>query len=217
MNSIIGCAQNAFNNLCELKINNLELIKEISDNVLANEKVILEENRKDIEIKKGFELDFKFIKLLLNNLLNNKTLYKKKFLDKAKKEIIEYDNLGVLETFFDGNTYIFLEMAIKTLISNNAMIFISQKNYMKHTKLKFFRKSAEQVKRDFTDALLGVGHPEKKRGQEGRAAGAGPYTVPGWQQRSLPAGRRDVGRNRRRCAFQGQGLRHPPGPAAPGR
>ena len=133
MNSIIGCAQNAFNNLCELKINNLELIKEISDNVLANEKVILEENRKDIEIKKGFELDFKFIKLLLNNLLNNKTLYKKKFLDKAKKEIIEYDNLGVLETFFDGNTYIFLEMAIKTLISNNAMIFISQKNYMKYT------------------------------------------------------------------------------------
>ena len=133
MNSIIGCAQNAFNNLCELKINNLELIKEISDNVLANEKVILEENRKDIEIKKGFKLDFKFIKLLLNNLLNNKTLYKKKFLDKVKKEIIEYDNLGVLETFFDGNTYIFLEMAIKTLISNNAMIFISQKNYMKHT------------------------------------------------------------------------------------
>ena len=133
MNSIIGCAQNAFNNLCELKINNLELIKEISDNVLANEKVILEENRKDIEIKKGFELDFKFIKLLLNNLLNNKTLYKKKFLDKAKKEIIEYDNLGVLETFFDGNTYIFLEMIIKTLISNNAMIFISQKNYMKYT------------------------------------------------------------------------------------
>ena len=133
MNSIIGCAQNAFNNLCELKINNLELIKEISDNILANEKIILEENRKDIEIKKGFKLDFKFIKLLLNNLLNNKTLYKKKFLDKVKKEIIEYDNLGVLETFFDGNTYIFLEMAIKTLISNNAMIFISQKNYMKHT------------------------------------------------------------------------------------
>lgn len=133
MDNIIGCAQNAFNNLCELKINNLELIKEISDSILANEKIILEENRKDIEIKKGFKLDFKFIKLLLNNLLNNKTLYKKKFLDKVKKEIIEYDNLGVLETFFDGNTYIFLEMAIKTLISNNAMIFISQKNYMKHT------------------------------------------------------------------------------------
>ena len=133
MDNIIGYAQNAFNNLCELKINSLELIKEISDNILANEKIILEENRKDIEIKKGFKLDFKFIKLLLNNLLNNKTLYKKKFLDKVKKEIIEYDNLGVLETFFDGNTYIFIEMTMNTLISNNSMIFISQKDYMKYT------------------------------------------------------------------------------------
>ena len=133
MNSIIGCAQNAFNNLCELKINSLELIKEISDNILANEKIILEENKKDIARKKGFKLDFKFIKLLLSNLINNKTLYKKKFLYNSKREIIEYDNLGVLETFFDGNTYIFIEMTMNTLISNNSMIFISQKDYMKYT------------------------------------------------------------------------------------
>lgn len=133
MNSIIGCAQNAFKTLCKLKINNLELIKEISDSILANEKIILEENKKDIEIKKGFELNFKFIELLLNNLINNKNLYKKKFLYDSKTKIIEYDNLGVLETFFDGNTYIFVEMTMNALISNNSMIFISQKDYMKYT------------------------------------------------------------------------------------
>lgn len=133
MSNIIGNAQLAFNNFNEQRINIPKLIGEISNNILENKDVILKANKKDILEDNGFELDFNVIITILNNMKKQKSLSRTKLLNKPQQEITAYDSLGVLETFFDGNPYVFVEMAIKTVISSNSMILISQKDYMKYT------------------------------------------------------------------------------------
>ena len=133
MSSILGNAQLAFNNITKSKIDILNLINEISSNIISNKEVILKANKKDILENKGFELDFNVILELLKKMEKQKSLYKTKLINDSKNTITEYDNLGVLETFFDGNTYVFIEMSLKTLISHNSMILISQNEYMNYT------------------------------------------------------------------------------------
>ncbi len=133
MSSILGNSQLAFNNITESNVDILKLIKEISNNIVNNKEIILKANKKDILENKGFELDFNVISELLKKIKNQKSLYKTKLISDSKNTITEYDNLGVLETFFDGNTYVFIEIALKTLISHNSMIFISQNEYMNYT------------------------------------------------------------------------------------
>lgn len=133
MSNIIGNAQLGFNNLSDNKINISKLIKEISNNILENKNVIIKANENDILENNGFEVDFDAIRTILNNIKEQKSLYKTKLLNKQKQEVTEYDNLGVLETFFDGNSYILIEMALKSIISHNSMILISQRDYMKYT------------------------------------------------------------------------------------
>lgn len=133
MSSILGNAQLAFNNFSDSKIIISKLINEISSNIIENKEVILKANKKDILENNGFDLNFNVITELIKNIKKQKSLYKTKLINDSKNTITEYDNLGVLETFFDGNTYVFIEMALKTLISNNSMIFISQNEYMKYT------------------------------------------------------------------------------------
>lgn len=133
MSNIIGNAQFAFNNFSQNKINISKLIKEILSNIIENKNVIIKANEKDIFENNGFEVKFEVIMTILNNIKEQKSLYKTKLLNKQTQEVIEYDNLGVLETFFDGNSYVLIEMALKSIISHNSMILISQTEYMKYT------------------------------------------------------------------------------------
>ena len=48
MSSILGNAQLAFNNITKSKIDTLNLINEISSNIISNKEVILKANKKDI-------------------------------------------------------------------------------------------------------------------------------------------------------------------------
>lgn len=138
MSSILGNAQLAFENINNNKITISNIISEISKNILINKDIILKANKKDILEKNGFEIDFNVIAEILKKIKNKKSLYKNKVINDFKNSITEYDNLGVLETFFDGNTYVFLEIALKTLISHNSMIFISQTKFMNYTNLVIY-------------------------------------------------------------------------------
>ena len=91
MSNIIGNAQLGFNNLSDNKINISKLIKEISNNILENKNVIIKENEKDILENNGFEVDFDAIRTILNNIKEQKSLYKTKLLNKQKQEVTEYD------------------------------------------------------------------------------------------------------------------------------
>lgn len=132
MNKIIQNAKVAYldNNK---KYNAKDIVRQISYNILSNKDIIIEQNQKDIDNNKGFKINFEIINRVLKKIENLDDIFKKKILENKNKNVIEYDNIGVLETFFDGNTYVFIEIALKTIISHNSMIFVSQVEYMKHT------------------------------------------------------------------------------------
>lgn len=132
MNKTIQNAKVAYldNNI---NYNAKDIIREISYNILLNKNIIIEQNQKDIENDKGFKLDFEIIDKILKKSENVDNLYKKKTLKNQHKNVVEYDSIGVLETFFDGNTYVFIEMALKSINSHNSMIFVSQVEYMNNT------------------------------------------------------------------------------------
>lgn len=146
MSNIIGNSQLAFNDFCKSKIDNLKLINEISNNILESKEIIIKANKKDVFENNGFEIDFKVINEILKKNKDQKSLYKTKLINDSKNTITEYDNLGVLETFFDGNTYVFIELALKTIISNNTMIFIIQNEYMKYTNIVIHNILIETLK-----------------------------------------------------------------------
>lgn len=151
MSNIMGNAKLALINYNKEKTNTSNIITEIINNIIENKSVILNANNMDVSEENGFKLDFNIIKDLLNKMRSEKSLYKTKLLSLDKNQAIECDNLGVLETFFDGNTYIFVEVALKSIISHNSMIFISQKDYMKYTNaviLEIVKKTLESKKID---------------------------------------------------------------------
>ena len=133
MNSVLGKAQIAYSQYSDDKYNSLTLVKEIYSNILKNKNVIIKANERDVYENNGFKVDFDVIKYIIKEIQKNEILYKNKLLNKAKNKLTEYDSLGVIEVFFDGNTYVLIEMALKNIISHNSMIFISQLDYMKCT------------------------------------------------------------------------------------
>ena len=134
MNNILGNAKVAYNQSISIKYDNLRLLKEINNNISKNKNIIIKANEKDIIEKKGFKINFNIIDSIIKENKDEK-IYKSKILSRKENQITEFDSLGIIDIFFDGNTYILIEMAIKGIISHNAMIFISQVEYMKYTNM----------------------------------------------------------------------------------
>ena len=134
MNNILGNAKVAYNQSVNIKYDGLRLLKEINNNISKNKNIIIKANEKDIIEKNGFKINFDIISSIVNESKDEK-LYKSRILNRKENQITEYDSLGIIDVFFDGNTYILIEMAIKAIISHNAIILISQLEYMKNTNM----------------------------------------------------------------------------------
>lgn len=135
MNNVIGNAKIAYNQSINKNYDSLKLLKEIYNNILNNKNVILKANERDIAENKGFKIDFDVIDSIMKEIEKEKSLYKNKLLTQKENQITEYDSLGIIDIFFNGNTYILIEMAMKGIISHNVIILISQVEYMKYTNI----------------------------------------------------------------------------------
>ena len=135
MNNVLGNAKVAYTQSINMKFDSLKLLKGIASNLSGNKKTIIKANEKDIIENRGFKINFDIIDSIIKEIREEKVLYKNKILSKEKRQIIEHDSLGIIDVFFDGNTYIFIEMALKGILSHNAILLISQLEYMKNTNM----------------------------------------------------------------------------------
>ena len=128
--TILGNANMAYMDMND-NIDVSQVIKDVFIKLMDAKDDIIKANKIDIKNNNGFKLDFDFIKDIDKKLMCIKNPYKK--VEKDCDKFIINDSLGTICTIYNGNTYYLIELALKSILTRNSMIFVSETNYMDFT------------------------------------------------------------------------------------
>lgn len=133
---ILGNATMAHTNM-DIKIDTKPIVKSIFDLLEECMDKIEMANKIDVQNNNGFELDGEMFKRVENTLIDlddsyRKVIYTRKIGDNYI-EGKQTDKVGTICVAYDGNTYCFLELICKAILTHNAIIFASEADYMKGT------------------------------------------------------------------------------------
>lgn len=132
--TILGNATMAHVNLMDINIDTKQLVKDIFIKINEAKEDILKANMIDIRNNNGFEIDFNIIGMMEEELLKIDVLYNKIiYLENNLEEYLLNDSFGTICAMYNGNTYYLIELALKSILTRNSMIFVSEKNYMDFT------------------------------------------------------------------------------------
>ena len=132
--TILGNATMAHVNLMDINIDTKQLVKDIFIKINEAKEDILKANMIDIRNNNGFEIDFNIIGMMEEELLKIDVLYNKIiYLENNLEEYLLNDSFGTICAMYNGNTYYLIELALKSILMRNSMIFVSEKNYMDFT------------------------------------------------------------------------------------
>ena len=132
--TILGNATMAHVNLMNINIDTKQLVKDIFIKINEAKEDILKANMIDIRNNNGFEIDFNIIGMMEEELLKIDVLYNKIiYLENNLEEYLLNDSFGTICAMYNGNTYYLIELALKSILMRNSMIFVSEKNYMDFT------------------------------------------------------------------------------------
>ena len=125
--TILGNATMAYMDMND-NIDVSQVIKDAFIKLMDAKDDIIKANKIDIKNNNGFKLDFNFIKDIDKKLMCIKNPYKK-----VENKFIINDSLGTICTIYNGNTYYLIELALKSILTRNSMIFVSNVDYMDFT------------------------------------------------------------------------------------
>ena len=128
--TILGNANMAYMDMND-NIDVSQVIKDVFIKLMDAKDDIIKANKIDIKNNNGFKLDFDFIKDIDKKLMCIKNPYKK--VEKDCDKFIINDSLGTICTIYNGNTYYLIELALKSILTRNSMIFVSNVDYMDFT------------------------------------------------------------------------------------
>ena len=117
-----------------VNIDTKQVVKDIFIEINEAKEDILKANMIDIRNNNGFEIDFNIIEMIEAELLKIEDLYNKIIcLEDNSIEYVLNDSLGTICTMYNGNTYYLIELALKSILTRNSIIFVSEINYMNFT------------------------------------------------------------------------------------
>ena len=128
--TILGNANMAYMDMND-NVDVSQVIKDIFIKLMNAKDDIIKANKIDIKNNNGFKLDFDFIKDIDKKLMFIKNLYKR--VENDCDKFIINDSLGTICTIYNGNTYYLIELALKSILTRNSMIFVSNVDYMDFT------------------------------------------------------------------------------------
>ena len=121
----------------DININTKKIITDIFNLLEENKEDIIKANEIDVKNNNGFQINFDMISKLKKSLFQSEDSYRKVVsMYKTENNYLEgkqTDNLGTLCLAYDGNTYCLLELALKSILTHNSIIFASESEYMKGT------------------------------------------------------------------------------------
>ena len=121
----------------DININTKKIITDIFNLLEENKENIIKANEIDIKNNNGFQINVDMISKLKKSLFQSEDSYRKVIsMYKTENNYLEgkqTDNLGTLCLVYDGNTYSLLELALKSILTHNSIIFASESEYMKGT------------------------------------------------------------------------------------
>jgi len=132
---ILGNSIMAHTNM-PIEIDTKSTVDYIFNIIFESEKTIKAANELDIKNNNGYEIDFSIINKIKKELLVSEDIYRKVLsMNKNENNYLEgrqIDNLGTIGVIYNGNSYILLELALKSILSHNSIIF-SCNEYMMGT------------------------------------------------------------------------------------
>ena len=128
--TILGNATMAYMDIDD-NIDVSQVIKDIFIKLMDAKDDIIKANKIDIKNNNGFKLDFDFIKDIDKKLMCIENPYKR--VENDCDKFIINDSLGTICTIYNGNTYYLIELALKSILTRNSMIFVSNVDYMDFT------------------------------------------------------------------------------------
>jgi len=145
------------------------IINYIFNIINENEKLLKDTNSIDTSNNNGFEIDFSTISKIKEELVISEDIYRKVLsMNKNENNYLEgrqTDNLGTIGVVYNGNTYILLELALKSILSHNSMIF-SSNEYMRGTNeliiilirraLKEYKVDENLIQADYSGDYIGL-------------------------------------------------------------
>ena len=132
--TILGNATMAHVNFMDINIDTKQLVKDIFIKINEAKEDILKANMIDIRNNNGFEIDFNIIGMMEEELLKIDVLYNKSiYPENNPEEYVLNDSFGTICAIYNGNTYYLIELALKSILTRNSMIFVSETNYMDFT------------------------------------------------------------------------------------
>ena len=132
--TILGNATMAHVNFMDINIDTKQLVKDIFIKINEAKEDILKANMIDIRNNNGFEIDFNIIGMIEAELLKIEDLYNRIIcLEDNSMEYVLNDSFGTICTIYNGNTYYLIELALKSILTRNSMIFVSNVDYMDFT------------------------------------------------------------------------------------
>ena len=132
--TILGNATMAHVNFMDINIDTKQLVKDIFIKINEAKEDILKANMIDIRNNNGFEIDFNIIGMIEAELLKIEDLYNRIIcLEDNSMEYVLNDSFGTICTIYNGNTYYLIELALKSILTRNSMIFVNEINYMDFT------------------------------------------------------------------------------------
>ena len=122
-------------NLMNINIDTKQLVKDIFIKIYESKEDIIKANMIDIRNNNnGFEIDFNIIERIEAELLKIEDLYHKSIeIENNSREYVLNDSFGTICAMYNGNTYYLIELALKSILTRNSMIFVSEINYMDFT------------------------------------------------------------------------------------
>ena len=121
-------------NFMDINIDTKQVVKDIFIKINEAKEDILKANMIDIRNNNGFEIDFNIIGMIEAELLKIEDLYNRIIcLEDNSMEYVLNDSFGTICTIYNGNTYYLIELALKSILTRNSMIFVSEINYMNFT------------------------------------------------------------------------------------
>lgn len=132
--TILGNATMAHVYFIDINIDTKQVVKDIFIKINEAKEDILKANMIDIRNNNGFEIDFNIIGMIEAELLKIEDLYNRIIcLEDNSMEYVLNDSFGTICTIYNGNTYYLIELALKSILTRNSMIFVSEINYMNVT------------------------------------------------------------------------------------
>ena len=133
--TILGNATMAHVNMnMNVNIDVKQVVKDIFIEINEAKDDIIKANMIDIRNNNGFEIDFNIIGMMEEELLKIDVLYNKSiYPENNPEEYVLNDSFGTICAIYNGNTYYLIELALKSILTRNSMIFVSETNYMDFT------------------------------------------------------------------------------------